>query len=231
MSDKFECRSCFARWFHAEIDLVKIFTVAAVLSLGACSGGSPPSPPSSQPIVISMDPTRWAFQYSPNISAPGYAQDGWSFVFPIQDGAHYLVTGVSGYARGTITARYTLKELSGNPVTWEWNRANNPCDYGAHASLYFQKRGDDFTDKNPSGRFFQKTWTRLEGLGTLSMTVPLDPDHWTNILNQADPAGFAATTADLQTVGITFGGGCFAGHGLWTSSGTVLFTMESYKME
>jgi hypothetical protein len=178
-----------------------------------------------------MDPARWAFQYSPNMSAPGYSQDGFTFAFPNQDGAHYLVTAVSGSMRGTLVAQYTLREISGAQEVWEWNRANNSCDYGAHAGLYFQKRGDDFSGSNPSGRFFQKNWTRLEGLGTFDVVVPLQADNWVNVNGLSDASGMAATLADLQTVGITFGGGCFAGHGLWTSTGTVLFTMNSYKLQ
>jgi hypothetical protein len=179
-----------------------------------------------------MDATRWAWQFSSNVAPPATSSDGWSFTFPNVDGAHYLVHPVNGYLRGSLHVQFYLQELGGVTALWQWDRSNNGCPDGAHVSLYMQKRGDDFTATNPNGRFFQPLpFINIDNLGSYDVLVPVDPAHWINVNGQQDPAGFAATTSDLQAVGLVFGGGCFAGHGLWTDPGSVMFVMQSYRVE
>jgi hypothetical protein len=47
---------------------------------------------------------------------------------------------------------------------------------------------------------------------------------------EANPAAFAAAMADLGNVGLTFGGGCFFGHGVRIMNGSATFTLERFEV-
>jgi hypothetical protein len=44
-------------------------------------------------------------------------------------------------------------------------------------------------------------------------------------LSATTQAGFAATLASVSQIGMTFGGGCFFGHGVNVSGGTAAFEL------
>jgi hypothetical protein len=68
------------------------------------------------------------------------------------------------------------------------------------------------------------------------MTVPLTPDQWSSVygkpgnLNATTLAGFHDALTNLGHVGMTFGGGCFAGHGVNVSGGSARFALISYSI-
>ena len=49
-------------------------------------------------------------------------------------------------------------------------------------------------------------------------------------LNCHDANRFAATKAAMQEIGMTFGGGCFFGHGVSVANGTATFQLLSYSL-
>jgi len=64
--------------------------------------------------------------------------------------------------------------------------------------------------------------------------VALDPGQWTDTngnLGTSDPIRFAAALADPMTIGLTFGGGCFFGHGVYIDGGTARFILTSYVVQ
>ena len=65
----------------------------------------------------------------------------------------------------------------------------------------------------------------------MSLTIPLSGDNWSDVYGvtgAADPTGFAAALAHAGPVGMTFGGGCFFGHGAYVTSGAATFVLKSY---
>jgi hypothetical protein len=64
--------------------------------------------------------------------------------------------------------------------------------------------------------------------------VPLSPGSWSSVFGASGTAsaeataGFADTLRNVANVGMTFGGGCFAGHGAYVSSGTATFYLVRY---
>jgi hypothetical protein len=70
--------------------------------------------------------------------------------------------------------------------------------------------------------------------GRYELAAPIVPDQWFSVFgkrgDQPAAAGqFAAAVADLQAVGLTFGG-MFAGHGVFALDGPSRFTLESYEI-
>lgn len=174
----------------------------------------------SPPVTIPQSPLAWGFQYSPNMPLHPSGGNGlWFFDFPQADGAHYLVAPINGSLQGTLTAAWQV-DLSG---TFEWDTSNNKCPGPAHVALYLQRQGDDMV--KPSYRF----WSKFYPLATGSQSLQLIWQNWTNVDGQPDPTGFAQAIADPQAIGVTFGGGCFAGHGVWVN-GAARFTMLKFRL-
>ena len=70
--------------------------------------------------------------------------------------------------------------------------------------------------------------------GARELVAPLDPAQWSSVLGKrgtdgaAARHGFEAGLAQLGNVGMTFGGGCFFGHGVFVTGGTARFITTEY---
>jgi hypothetical protein len=192
----------------------------------------------SQPISleISLDPTRWQIgpiirgkNYSPGMPAqPTTAGPGWSFSFPAEDGVHYVTTPLTGsvIGRRAVKARFA--------ITGPGRLVPSQGDPPARARLFLQRRGDDWSG---AGAFeFYRWWSvghveLTEGEHELAAT--LAPNQWSSVFGKrGDQFGgaeqFTTAMADLQAVGLTFGG-TFAGHGVFAVEGPARFTLMSYQ--
>ena len=189
-----------------------------------------------RPISVSMNAGAWWFLYSPTMPAhPSAHPDFWSFDFPAQDGVHYLVQPVSGYASSTVRVTFRIETI-GSPF-FDWRTApNNICDNPASVRLYLQRRGDDMSAAKEFFRWWSNpvAYTLAPGAGEL--VVPLDPAQWSSVLGKkgtdsaAARLGFEAALADLGNVGMTFGGGCYYGHGVFVTGGTARFIATEYEV-
>lgn len=80
-----------------------------------------------------------------------------------------------------------------------------------------------------SYRWFSRDALTLKA-GEQSMTVPLQVSSWINVNGQSsDGTGFQAAIYDPQAVGLTFGGGCFKGHGVNIDKGSARFILLSFQ--
>ncbi len=213
-----------------------------VLLLAGCNGEDkpPPAPPPLPASVsFSVDATQWMIQYSPGMpSNPSPADGGgWYFDFPAgpqEPGApsvHYVVTASGGALNSSVLGmEFEIVEANG-PVTYQYKFApDNTCDSPASLRLFLQQVGDDLT---PSHQYYR--WWSIEGYqlkaGVGALSAPLnDPSKWSSVLGvhgDANPAGFAAAKANLASIGFTFGGGCFYGHGVNIAGGSSRFVLRS----
>ena len=68
------------------------------------------------------------------------------------------------------------------------------------------------------------------------MRVPLKPDQWSSVEGQLGNANAQATAGwnqalkKVQYLGLTFGGGCFFGHGISVSGGTATLTISAFDL-
>jgi hypothetical protein len=107
----------------------------------------------------------------------------------------------------------------------------NTCPDPPHLSLYFQGRGDDFTAGKPNHRWWAPFGFVTIKPGSLDVTVPLSADLWTQVFGRHDPQAFGQAIAQPQAIGLTFGAGCFAGHGLFVTGGTARFHIRSFTVQ
>jgi hypothetical protein len=190
----------------------------------------------------SMAAESWDFLFSPGMPEhPQQVEDGWTFSFPRFEGplpcrdslasdcpsVHYLLTRGGGPIIGHYIAMTV--EISGSPEFRYKLRANNTCDAPASVRLLIQRKDDDYTKE------FHRWWSnplaiKLEP-GRHSINVPLTPDQWSSVLGKkgnAAPREFAAALNDVEYIGMTFGGGCFFGHGVNVSGDEATFTLKAF---
>ena len=70
--------------------------------------------------------------------------------------------------------------------------------------------------------------------GPVSLTVPLQGEKWTAVNGMSgvqQPNGFAAALAHPANIGLTFGGGCFFGHGVFIDGGTATLTVTGFSID
>jgi hypothetical protein len=106
------------------------------------------------------------------------------------------------------------------------------CTTPANFHLLIERKNDS-TMTNPGYRWWSNpaAYPLQHTHDLVSFTVPLSGDSWSNVdgvTGAADPAAFAAALADAGPVGMTFGGGCFFGHGVYVTSGAATFSLRSY---
>jgi hypothetical protein len=192
---------------------------------------------SASPGAISLDPARWEIgpiingkNYSPGMpSQPTAEGSGWSFTFPAQDGVHYVTSPLAGslMAGGEVKVRFS--------ITGPGRLLPTQGDPPARIRLFLQRRGDDWSG---AGRHeFYRWWSVgnvVLAAGKQELAARLIPDQWLSVFGKrgdhpAAAGQLAATIANLQAVGQTFGG-MFAGHGVFAVEGPSRFTLESYEV-
>ena len=66
------------------------------------------------------------------------------------------------------------------------------------------------------------------------LTVPLTTGSWVDVLghdNSANFPMFVAAEQNVAYIGMTFGGGCFDGHGIAVKNGSANFTLISLALD
>jgi hypothetical protein len=190
----------------------------------------PPDVKPESPNVVSLNPQDWYILYSAQMpSHPSSDSEGaWSFEFPSsQDGGHVNYVQTPFNATGTPSSISMTFDIESNAPQYG---VVDPTDtLPATTRLFFEQQETDLT--NPNGRWWADA--SIYNLGsqddqTLTFTVPLTPDQWSNVVGQQDAQALAAAIANIGWVGMTFGGQSFAGHGVAISSGTAKYILVSY---
>jgi len=212
-----------------------IFSLCWLADLCGCGRGQPGPPdiPAQTPDVVSLAPHDWHIYYSSGMPpSPASSKGGaWSFKFPSAQG-----NGHVNYVQTPFNATVPLHEVS---ITFRIE--SNSAQYverdaqdvpPATFRLFFEQRGDDLYD--PNGRWWANA--SMYNLGsldgeTLTETVPLTPDQWTNVIGEEDPRAFADALRNIGWVGVTFGGQYFAGHGVALNDGTASYVLIDYTVK
>jgi hypothetical protein len=102
----------------------------------------------------------------------------------------------------------------------------------ATVHLFIEQQGDDLS--NPDGRW----WAQAGGynLGsqdneTITLSVPLTADQWTNVNGQYSSQAFPAALNNVGWIGLTFGGQYFWGHGVALGGGSAKFILINLQVD
>jgi len=149
---------------------------------------------------------------------------------------HYVLAAVNMVALSYVDATI-LVTTSGTPKFVYGLRPDNTCVYPAHVRLLLQENGDDLSGTN--GKQYYRWWSNSVAYqlasGSANLRASLkDFSQWTSVLGEkasasaAAVAGFKQAMANLGSVGFSFGGGCFFGHGVRVSGGGARFALTDY---
>lgn len=222
--------------------------ILASLVAGCNGDGGSPAPRAtlSAPYAFGLAAQEWTISYSPGMPpTPAQEGAGWAFDFPQgpavpgTSSVHYVTryVGAALPAAASLSAEVVVTE-QGAPVYQYKLQPENVCDNPAGFSLFLQRPGDDMTG---TGKYeFYRWWSVGDykiapGAGTLTVSLS-DPGRWLSVFGKrgdAAPAEFAAAIADVGNIGMTFGGGCFKGHGvnLTPGSGTSRFALQGFRLQ
>lgn len=197
----------------------RFIIIPLLLILGACGGGGGNGGSTQPP---SIPPPSFTSYFG---SLVGQCAD---FDFPQDNsGVHYCVrSGVNLPLGQTVTLTFTisgsgqLRPLDPGetlPATLHliiWRSLDNLSCVGAYQQF----------------RFFAAR-VEIKGPGTYTTSARIAPEAWSDCYGQpgsANPALFSAALGS-GTVGYTFGGSYFAGHGL-AASGPVHFHLDNFSV-
>ena len=209
--------------------------------LAACSGEESRADADWQP---SLQADKWDIRYSPGMAEhPRQEETGWRFSFPRYDGAlpcedhlgpacpsvHYVTTRAGGPLRGqSITMTI---EISGAATFRYRLERSNTCNTPATVRLLIQRRNDDLTKE------FYRWWSNPKALalrpGEQTVTVPKTPDQWSSVFGKKGEVAredFSLALEDAENIGMTFGGGCFFGHGVNVTGGQATFAVTEFSI-
>lgn len=206
------------------------FFVVALLSLAAKP---------HQSTGISLDPRVWDVRYSSGVrlSSP------WSFLFPSAPGTvNYVTTKyVAPMSQAqSISFSVRVDAIAGSPsFDYGLGVGGNNCVVLATVRAYIEatvpKGCPDatYTCAPDSARQWSNPIAIELALGTFTATTPLTLDQWSDaagVRGVDNLSGFSATLSHPGMIGMTFGGGCFFGHGVNVSGGTARLSLLDFRI-
>jgi hypothetical protein len=200
--------------------------------LGCAIVTPPPNIPPQEPNVVSLAPQNWYIYYSEgtrsNPSADGAGT--WSLEFPSSE-----TNGHVNYVQTPFNSTTALHNVS---MTFRVDSSEaqyvvlDPGDIlPATFHLFIEQKGDDLS--NPNGRWWAQTGGYNLGSHdneTITLSVPLTADQWTNVYGQYDAQEFPNALENIGWIGVTYGGQFFWGHGVATSAGSAKFVLVDFQV-
>ena len=128
----------------------------------------------------------------------------------------------------TVTLAVTVV---GTPTFGYMSDLANTCPAPATVRPYFETAFNGEFD-----RWWANPTSYVLGPGTVTLTIPLTPDQWSSVYgkfgnydaNSLD--GFQNALKNTFNIGLSFGGGCFFGHGVNVSGGAAQFQLLGYSV-
>lgn len=107
----------------------------------------------------------------------------------------------------------------------------NTCSGTATVRPFFMT-SDDWAEE------FDRWWSNPAMLelraGQQILTVPLQPEFWSSVYGKRGTEAarqWAVAVRSIRRAGLTFGGGCFFGHGVFVEGGTATFRLLDFHIE
>jgi hypothetical protein len=224
------------RWWRTRRAKAGIALALAVLLAGCSSNSSPPPPPAATSFS-NVSPSAWSVEFSTDVPQPAAASAGWQIPFPTSPGSlNYVVAPVNLNLVGAAAVTATFKITGSNPAFIFTPEPTNTCGGLANMHLFIQQQGDNLSG---AGAYqFYRWWSNPAditlALGSFSLSSPLSSGSWSSVLgavgdsSAAAQAGFVGAMAKVGNIGMTFGGGCFDGHGVSVTSGSATFNLTGF---
>ncbi len=216
-----------------------VLTVAGLVSAAVASAGTAAS-----------SSTWSAYYWNPSGNALGGPQAAGtgpgSASAPFSPGYLALVTTSAQSLTGDLTGHtihITLNVKNDPSIIWQYG--GTTCgSTPPSVRLYFDSNGVPGTGgANGNGGFYTHSWwsnpssatitsiTSSDGSQSATLSVLVDPTQWSDWNGQSGttvPDAFGAAAADVQDIGVSFGGGCFFENGVTSADGSGTFALSSF---
>lgn len=188
----------------------------------------------------SLRADQWNISYSPGMADhPKTYGAGWQFAFPRYEGplpcpqsncpsVGYVTTKAGGPLLGHFIEMTVEIEGLAN-FAYQLESENNCLDLPS-ARLFIQRKNDRDQDSF-------RWWSALNSVpllpGIYTIKVPLTPDRWSNVAGRSGTEAeedFYHALEEAENIGMTFGGGCFFGHGVNVAAGQASFTLKAFSI-
>jgi hypothetical protein len=217
--------------------------VAALVTITGCEKKAANSPTTSsgtvEPLKTATLPLRsmdWAtINHTERFSLTNDAKGNLAFDFPESGFLSYLFTDSAPKAiRGTLSV--TMQVTAAGPVVffYQFDPANT-CSAPASVRPFIWAHGHSLGSEE-----FDRWWSNQVAFplqaGTTTLTVPLTPDRWSSVFGRlgtesaATEQAFKSALSDVTSLGVTFGGGCYFGHGVNVQGGRAEFSILKYQV-
>ena len=216
--------------------------ILGFLLLAACNQSRSQPAPLAQTNVVPMNAQAWDIVYSPGMPPHPTPQTGggWYFDLPAAPNSILYVLATVNVAASSSVDTSILVTTTGAPIFVYNLQPDNNCTYPAHVRFLLQEKGDDLSGTH--GKQYFRWWSNVAAYelapGAANLSAPLtDLSQWTSVFGEkanasaAAKAGFEQAIANIGSVGFSFGGGCFYGHGVRVSGGRARFIVNSYTIE
>lgn len=199
-------------------------------------------------LAQSMAARDWDIRYSTGMpSEPKQGIGAWEFDFPpewvtipnrnrkkkprkVEGSVNYVTTRYSQPLSGAVTMSFAVTG-TGSPVFNYGFGPDNPCTTPANVRFYIER--GDISFNNEFSRWWSNPISAQLAIGSTTLTAPFDPSLWSSVFGKVGtqaPSQFAAALQNVDFIGMTFGGGCFFGHGVNVLNGTAKFTVSEFKV-
>lgn len=236
--------------------VVSALTVAVVTCVGCQRDAAPFSPSGVLTTVDSLDglqtakkkanpsltgsmPLRAADWANKGVPEPyPWRNDGSGALvadFPGEQGLFkyaYFLTGGRRSIAGRVTADISIITTSGQPA-FHWD-LTQPANCNTPPSVVLLLWSDKLSMKGEFDRWWAFADAKQLAPGEITISAPLDPSRWLSVFGvtgDQNPSAFAATVDNIGGVGMTFGGGCYLGHGVYVTGGTAKVAIRSLRIE
>lgn len=188
------------------------------------------------PVDLSLKKTTWTTISTFSRFPLGNLPDGSLFFdFPSTGSIKYLYDRrpPSSLLGATHLLVALTVETTGTPVFRYDTEPSNTCVTPAKVRPFL------WANHNGGGEF-DRWWsnpvTYTLAAGSAVLDVPLSPESWSSVFGKfgtydaASLEGFLSALSHVSSLGVTFGGGCFFGHGVYVTDGIARFILTSYQV-
>ena len=130
---------------------------------------------------------------------------------------------------GTLHVTLRIDTTSGLPKFYGWPEAGNTCVTPPSVRPFI------FANDNDWSGAFSRWWAVSDFVtlapGSYTLDIPLLPERWSSVngvAGSAAPAPFASALQNVSSLGVSFGAGCFYGHGVYVDGGTARWVLTAY---
>lgn len=203
--------------------------VFGTMLTGACS--SPTAPSSPTPATLSLQSSTWQTIGEPQPFPLANDGSALTFEFPADGSMHYLfTTSPLMIVRGTLAV--SVRVTTSGPVIFN-SIDQTSCGIQPSVRPLIWANGNGNGDND---RWWSNPRAFALAAGSSTITVPLTPESWSNVIGKYGNADaettytFEKALTTVSRFGVTFGGGCSFGHGISVRNGTANFALTEYSI-